>query len=861
MWDGPSHSRAGAAARTGGFAAFSGSADGATLAPAPQVRTFFEDVVRDFRHAWRLLRRARGFTLAAVAVLAMCIGANTAVFSVVNSLLLRPLPYPEADRLVQVVITHDPARASYTLDTSIPKFVAWKQSVQVFSHLAAYQAADPGVNMVGPAGPEHLSALHVSHDYFGVFGARALHGRTFKRQEDRPNAPHVVVLGHGFWLRRFGGSPGVIGRVLPLGGASYEIVGVLSDAFRPEAAVDLYLPLQADPFSRDFANVVRVVGRMLPHIAVARAGQQLSNTAQPFVEKYPQSMGPWEDFWAIPLRDAMIGDVKPALRMLTGAVVFVLLIGCANVATLLLARGQRRRREIATRAALGAQRSRVVRQLLTESTLLAAGGGLLGLAAGVVGLRAIVRAGAETIPTLAREGAAIAIDPAVVWFTAGIALATGVLFGVLPALTTSRVDLSAAFKDAGTSAGSGWRRQRTQSVLVTVEMALAIVLLVGCGLMVRTLVALRDVDRGFDPQRVMALDTTLNGTAIQQTDAVDSIVRNAERRLRTVPGVVAFAASRALPLEPAFALPFTIDRRPVNAPFEATVVWRGISPGYFEVFRIPMLRGRAFDEHDDRQGLPVVIINAALARRYWQTNDPVGEIITIGTGAGPEFRDSPRRIVGVVADPRDEEANRNPEPAVYLPLAQVSDAMTARNNRLFPLTWTVRTEVEPRLMRGPIERELRAATGGLPVARARTMEEILAGPAQRAAFHVTLMTTFAVVALLLAIVGFYGLMSYSVQQRTQEIGIRMALGAVPADVRNMILLQGLRLAGTGVLVGTAAALVLTRVMVSLIFGVETYDPVVFGGVALLLSAVAVLAALIPAHRATRVNPLDAVRGL
>jgi predicted permease len=823
------------------------------------MTSFIDDVVRDVRQAWRLLRRTRGFTLAAVAVLAMCIGANTAVFSVVNALLLRPLPYPEADRLVQVVITHDPSRANYTLDTSIPKFFAWKSGVRIFTHLAAYQAADPGVNLVDGGPPEHLSALHVSLDYFGVFGTRALHGRTFKPIEDRPRGPHVVVLAHGFWMRRFGGDPSVVGRMLPLGGDSYEIVGVLSSTFRPDPPVDVYLPLQADPFSLDFANVVRVVGRMYRNITVDRAGDQLANTSQPFAEKFPLSMGPWENFWAVPLREAMIGDVRPALRMLTGAVVFVLLIGCANVATLLLARGYRRRREIATRTALGAQRSRVIRQLLTESSLLALGGGLLGLAAGVAGLRAIVRLGADAIPALARDAATIAIDADVAWFTGGIALATGVLFGVLPALTTSRVDLSSAFKDAGTAAGGGWRRHRTQSVLVVVEMTLAIVLLVGCGLMVRTLSALRDVDRGFDPRRVMVLDTSLSGTSLQQTDAVESVVRNARQRLETVPGVAAFAASRSLPLEPAFALPFTIGRRPVNAPFEGTVVWRGISPGYFSVFRIPVLRGRAFGEHDDRDGQPVVIVNAAFARRYWQTNDPLGEKITIGTGAGPEFRDDPRQIVGVVADPRDEEANRNPEPTVYVPLAQVSDAMTLRNNKLFPLTWAVRTGIEPRQLRVPIERELRDATGGLPVARTRTMEEILSGPSRRAAFHVTLMTAFAAVALILAAVGFYGLMSYSVQQRTQEIGIRMALGALPRDVRNMILVQGLRLAAAGIGLGVAAALVLTRVLVSLVFGVRTYDPAVFAAVALLLTFVALVAALIPAYRATRVDPLTAIR--
>ena len=822
------------------------------------MRTFVEDVIRDVRQGWRLLRRTRGFTLAAVAVLAMCIGANTAVFSVVNALLLRPLPYPEADRIVQVVITHDPTRTVYTLDTSIPKFFAWKESVRVFSHLAAYQAADPGVNLVGAGSPEHLPALHVSRDYFGVFGARVLHGRTFRPAEDRPRGPHVVVLSHGFWLRRFGGDPSILGRGLPLGGASHEIVGVLAASFRPDPAVDVYLPLQADPFSLDFANTVRVAGRLFPNLTVARAAEQLANTSSPFARKFPLSMGPWEDFWAVPLREAVVGDIKPALRMLTGAVIFVLLIGCANVATLLLARGQRRRREIATRTALGAQRSRVVRQLLTESTLLAAGGGLLGLAAGALGLRAIVHAGADAIPALARNSTAIAIDPKVLWFTGGIALLTGVLFGVLPALTTSRVELSSAFKDAGADAG-GARRHRTQSALVILEMALAIVLLVGCGLMVRTLTALRDVDRGFDPRRVMVLDTSLSGTAIQRADAVDAVVRNARQRLATVPGVAAFAASRSLPLEPAFALPFTIDRRPVNAPFEGTVVWRGVSPGYFTVYRIPLLRGRGFDDHDDRDGQPVVIVNAALARRYWQSNDPVGEKITIGTGAGPEFRDDPRQIIGVVADPRDEEANRNPEPTVYVPLAQASDAMTVRNNRLFPLTWAVRTEVEPRMLRAPIERELRDATGGLPIARARTMDDILAGPTRRAAFHVTLMTTFGVVALILAIVGFYGLMSYSVQQRTQEIGIRMALGALPGDVRTMILVQGLRLAAAGIVFGVGAALVLTRVMVSLVFGVRTYDPAVFAGVALLLTIVALVAALIPAHRATRIDPLAAIR--
>jgi predicted permease len=837
------------------------------------MAAFLEDFARDVRHAWRLLRRARGFTLTAVAVLAICIGATTAVFSVVNALLLRPLPYPDADRIVHAVSTF---RTGYTLDTSVPKFVAWRDGPASFARLqnaddeasmqklfeafAAYQAADPGVNLTLGDGPEHLSALHVSAGYFDVFGAPMRLGRGFRGAEDVPHGPAVLVLSHGLWARRFGRDPAIVGRALPLGGASYEVIGVLAADFRPDPLVDVYLPLQADTFSLDLANVIRVVGRLRPAATPARANAYLSSMAPLVRAKFPHSMGPWEDFATLPLRDARVGDVKPALRMLSGAVAFVLLIGCANVATLLLARGHRRRREIATRTALGAHRGRVLRQLLAESALLAAAGGALGLAAAALGLKAIVRAGADAIPHLARPDAGIGLDPAVVWFTIAVSLGTGVLFGLLPAVSSSRVDLASAFKDAGTSAEGGWRGRRTQSTLVALEMALAIVLLVGCGLMVRTLAALGDVDRGFDPRRVVALETSLSGAALRDTAAVDAAFRNARHRMAALPGIAAFAASRALPLEPAFALPFKIDRRPSGAPFEGTVIWRAVSPEYFDVFRIPVLRGRAFEDRDDRSGLPVVIVNAALARRYWQKHDPVGEAITIGAGAGPEFRDAPRRIAGVVADPRDAEANREPAPTVYVPLAQVSDAMTARNNRLFPLTWAVRSEIEPRLMTAALERELRAATGGLPVARTRTMEEIVAGPAKRAAFNVALMSAFAGVALLLAAIGFYGLMSYSVQQRTQEIGIRMALGAVPADVRRMVLIEGLRLAAAGVLAGVGASLALSRVMATLVFGIATYDPAVFAAVVVLLSSIALIAALIPAHRATQVNPLDAVRG-
>ncbi|PYR92461.1 MAG: hypothetical protein DMF84_13200 [Acidobacteria bacterium] len=821
------------------------------------MRFLADDLARDLRHASRLLRRARGFTLTVLAVLAISIGANTAVFSVVNSVLLRPLPYRDADRIVQLVST---TRNSWVIQTSIPKFTMWRDETRVFQSIGAYQSSDPGVNLTGTDAPEHLRAMHVSAGYFDVFGARAALGRTFTPDEDRLRGPHVAVISDGVWKRRFGSDRSLVGRVIPFGGDGYEVIGVLASDFQTEPSVDVYLPLQADRFSGDFANVVRVAARLLPSATLRAAQREMADTAPNFRRTHPFAMGFWEDFSAIPLREALVGDVKPALQMITAAVAFVLLIGCANVANLLLARGQRRRQEIAMRTALGARRSRVVRQLLTESALLAAGGGVLGLIAGAIGLRGIARAAADAIPSLSVPGADPGLDTRVVLFAIGVAVLTAVLFGVLPAINTSHVNLSAAFKESGSPADGGWRRYRAQSLLVIAEVALALVLLVGAGLMIRTFTAVRDIDRGFDAARVLTLDTSLSGTSHDDTASVMRMFRNARQRLDGTGGIAAFAAARALPLEPSFALPFTIARRPLNAPFEGTVNWRCISPAYFSVFRIKLLRGRVFSDHDENGALPVVIINDAFARRYWQHRDPVGERITIGTGAGAEFRDLPRQIVGAVADPRDAEWNRNPEPIAYVPLAQVSDAMTARNNRLFPLTWVARTDVEPRLLSSTIAREVRAATGGLAIARARSMEELLAAPTQRAAFNMTLLTGFAAIALLLAIVGLYGLMSYSVQQRTQEIGIRMALGAVPGDVRNLVLVQGLRLALTGVTLGIGAALVLTRLMVGLVFGVKTYDPGVFAGVAALLSVVALIAAWVPAWRATRINPLEAVRG-
>ena len=807
-----------------------------------------------------MLRRTRGFTATAVLVVALGVGANTAVFSVVNAVLLEPLPYPEPERIVQLVTTSRDVKIIPLV--SIPKFNIWRQEMRgAFDAIAAYQISDPGVNLTGGDRPEHLRAMHVSAGYFDVFGAQIRAGRAFRAHEDRPHGPRVAVLSHGLWVRRFGSDPEIVGRSISLGGEPHEIVGLTAPGFAPDPAAEIWLPLRADEFSRDQTNFVRVAARLRRNTTMAAASMQSAAASTQFRVLYPFGLGPWEELGVAPLRDVVVGDIRPSLRVLTGSVVFVLLIACANMASLLLARGYRRRREIATRAALGAPRSRLFRQLLTESVLLSVAGGALGLAAGHAGVRALLAAAPAQIPRIAADGSGIALDGRVLIFTMIVSVGTGVLFGILPALVAARTDLVSAFKDAGSAADAGWARNRIQSTLVVSEIVLALVLLVGAGLLVKTFVALREVDRGFEPRQVLALDMSLGGTALQASAAVAQLTVNAANRVGGGAHPV-IAATRGLPFEASFALPFVIDGRMIShagGPYHGTAHWRSVTPEYFDVLRIKLLSGRAFTRLDTADAVPVAIVNRAMLRRFWQRNDPFRDRVQVGVTSGPDYEDLLRHIVGVVDDLRDDSQNRDPQPTIYVPIAQVPDRMTARVNGLFPLTWLVRTTGSPLASASAVETELRSASGGLPIARTRTMEQIVAASTTRAAFSMTLLMVFASIALSLAVVGLYALMAHSVQQRTQEIGIRIALGAVPGDVRSLVLGQGVRLAAAGVAIGRGAALVLTRLMVNLVFGVRTYDPGVFAAVVALLAAVTLVAAYLPARRATRVNPLDALR--
>jgi predicted permease len=569
-----------------------------------------------------------------------------------------------------------------------------------------------------------------------------------------------------------------------------------------------------------------------------------------------------ESFTAIPLRDAIVGDVRPALYLLAGAVGFVLLISCANVAHLLLARSTRRTREIAIRAALGAERPAIVRQLLTESMLLALGGGLLGLVVGWVGVRELLAFSPGEIPRVGANGAAIALDGRVFLFTLAVSALTGLLFGLLPALHASRADLASLVKDSASQSGMGFRRNLARPALVVVEMALALILLAGAGLLIRTFTAQRAVNRGFDEQNVLTLEMSLGSARFERTAAVARMVRDAQERLRHVPGVAAVATTSSLPLEPSLTMPFTAmerDQRLVGR-YHGAAAWRSVSPEYFDAFRIRLLRGRTFTVADDGSGAGVAVVNRAMVSKYWPEVDanPIGEWIRIGQDMGRGLEDRPRQIIGVVADLR--EAGLSLEPMLYVPALQVPDGLNARNNALLPLTWVVRSAGTVPLPSLAVQDALRAASGGLPLERIRTMHQVVAASSARTEFYTLLLAVFAGMALVLATVGLYGLMAYSVEQRAVEIGIRMALGAEPSDVRNMVMWQGMRLGAVGIAVGVPAAAMLTRVMNSLIVGMRSWDPAVFAGVAGALAVVAMLASYVPSVRATRVDPVEVLRG-
>jgi putative ABC transport system permease protein len=818
---------------------------------------FIENLAQDIRYAVRMLLRSPGFTATAIAALALGIGANTAIFTVVNKVLLEPLAYPEPDRLVELENSSPQGNGNMA---SIPKFNNWHAQTQVFDSVTAYDLGGPGVNLTGGDRPEQLRGIHVSADYFRVFGAPVAIGRTFTGDEDRPGGPKLAVLANGLWRSHFGSDANIVGKTVELGGEPYQITGVLGSAFHSDPPADIYLPLQADPNSSDQAHYLFGTARLKPGVTIGMAKAAMKLAGEEYKRKFPGMMGPEESFTAEPLRDTVVGDIRTSLLILVGAVSFVLLIACANVANLLLARATIRRREIAIRAALGAGRRRIISQLLTESVLLSVAGGALGLVLGYFGVRALLAMNPGNIPRIGENGADVTMDWRVLIFTLAVSILTGVLFGLIPAFSASRSDLSVTLRESGTRSGSGLRQNKARSILVITEMALALILLVGAALLIRTFAALRGVNPGFSTHNVLTMNMSLTGPRFEKTAGVAQMVENARRRVESLPGVAAIGTTCCLPLEGGFGLPFTIEGRPLtNGPFHGGAGYRTVSPGYFDAFQIPLIRGRTFTIHDDGGAAGVVLVSENMAKQFWPKGDAVGASITIGKGVGPEFAEPARQIIGIVGDARNNGLDRDADPVMYIPVAQVPDGVTALNARITPIKWVIRTKVAPFSLSTDIQRELREASGGLPVAHIRSMDQVEGESTATSDFNMTLLTIFAGVALLLAAIGIYGLMAYSVQQRTQEIGIRMALGASPEKVRAMVVMQGMRLAMIGVVIGVGAALGLARYMTTLVFGVKTRDPIVFVTVVVVLSAVALVATFVPALRASRVDPMVSLR--
>jgi putative ABC transport system permease protein len=813
------------------------------------------DFWKDVKHALHLFFKSPGFTIAAVSALALGIGANTAIFTVVNAVLLKPLSYPDADRIVQIVNVFPDGQFPGASPT---KFMVWRQQTSVFKDVAAYDNAGPGFNITGDR-PELVHGLHVSEAYFRVFGAPVKLGRTFTPQEDLPNGGNVVVLSYGLWERKFGGDPSVLGKALPLGGEPYTIVGVLGRDFVTDQQAELWVPFQFDPNTTNQGHFFQVAAMLKPGIALAPANAQMKLAWQEFLRKYPKA-NPQGNFGVQPLRDSIIGDARRSLLVLLGAVGLVLLIACANVANLLLVRATGRKREFAIRSALGAKRSRIIRQLLTESVMLAVTGGVLGLILGFLGVRALLAISPAGLPRIGEDGAAIGIDWRVLAFTLAVSCLTGILFGLFPAFSISRTDLNSSLKDSSNRAGTGIRHGRVRAVLVVSEVLLAVVLLIGSALLIRTFVALHAVNPGFDSHNVVSMEMSLTGSRFDKTAGVAQLSHDGRQRLNAIPGVENSAFTCCLPIQGQFGLPFTIVGRPVDpSKGPPGAGWMSASPDYYKLFHIPVKRGREFTDQDTAGAPLVAMVNEALAKEFFPNQNPVGQQIVIGHGVGPDFEEPARQIVGVVGNTHDGGLGRDPGPLMIVPDAQVTDGMTKLNAGIVPLRWVVRTHNDPRLLMNVITEQLRQASGGFPVARVRLMDEVISLSTSRENFNMLLLTIFGMVALVLAAIGIYGLMAYSVEQRTQEMGIRMALGADRGTIRKLVVWQGMRLALVGLVLGVGAAFWLTRFIASFLFGVKAWDPIVFVSVPVILASVALLAVWLPAVRASKLNPMNALR--
>jgi putative ABC transport system permease protein len=810
-----------------------------------------QTLFHDLRYGARMLFKQPGFTLITVLMLGLGIGANTAIFSTVNAVLLRPLPYPEPECLFKInrVDTKAPRLGAAT---SPLNFLDWRSRNRTFAFLAGYNTSNSSFNLSGgfsgsgPAEPERINGARVSDTLFVALGVQPLLGRNFQPEEDRKGGPQAVIISHPLWARRFGANPNVLGQTQLLDGQPYTIVGVMPQGFAfPSAETALWVPFGAGYENGGRGNFfVEVIGRLKPGVTRQQAQADMQAVAAGLEREYPAENAD-SSVMITPLREQVTGKARPMLLILFGAVGFVLLITCANVAGLQLARASARKKEIAVRRALGAGGFRIVRQLLSESVLLAGLGGAVGLLFAQWGARALVALRPDDLPRTGEIG----FDLRVLGFALAVTVLTGLLFGLAPALSAARLNLNEALKEGGRSGGSEGAGLR--HVLVVAEIALALVLLIGAGLLMRSFARLLDVNPGFQTKNILTFDVALPWPAYSGAQA-EQFFQQALDRLAALPGAQSVGATTALPMSGTNnSRYFTIEGRAENTPHDYTIAnHRQISPRYLETLGVPLVSGRALTAADFDGTTPVAVINQAFAHAFFPGQNPLGKRIKMG-----ETAESPSpwmTIVGVVGDVRHISLEADGKPELYRPFTHNRD--TERR-----MTFAVRTTQPPETLTAAARAQIRALDRDQPIANVRTLEQLLDRSFARRRFSLLLLGIFAATALALAGLGIYGLLSYTVAQNTREIGIRMALGARGPDVLKLVVGQGMALTGVGVLIGVVASFALTRVMTNLLFGVNATDPWTFGAIALLLSAIAFVACWIPARRATKIDPMIALQ--
>jgi putative ABC transport system permease protein len=800
---------------------------------------------KDLRFGVRTLLRSPAVTALALLTLALGIGANTAIFSVVSGVLLEPLAFPRPDELV-VVIDSAPKLGFPQFSASPPNFKDWREQNQVFSSLDAMARGRFTLTAKG-AQPQAVAGAEVTGDFFRTLGVRPHLGRLLAPADDRPGGERVAVLSHELWHRRFGGDPGIVNRRITIDGRAHTVVGVAPPALKFPRQSELWVPLALD-FSKSSrgAHYLSVVGRLKPGVSLERAQTDLSAIARRLELQYPAQNTDW-GVVLTRLRDVMVRDIRPALTMLQRAVWVVLLIACANVANLLLARMGSREREIAVRTALGAGRLRLARQIIAESVILFAAGGALGLLVALWGTRTLVALNPDAIPRA--EG--IGIDARVLVYTLLISVATGVVFGLVPALSAIGGRLSGALKEGGRAMAGGRRGNLVRDVLVIGEVALALMLLVGAGLLIQSFARLQSVDPGFKPRGVITAQVSLPAVKYPDDPRQAAFFQHALERIRSLPGVQHAASIYPLPLSSGsgFQLSFVVAGRPVPKPGEEQSAHvRFISPDYFRTMEIPALKGRAFTEQDGIDDQRVAVVNREMASRIWPGADPLGQRLTFGDPTQPTAKWM--TVVGVVGDVRGSNLGNESEMELYCSQYQNPSSEAAL---------VVRTAADPLSLVAPIRRALQEIDGDLPLDKVQTMEQVVSSSLAQNRVKTVLLGIFAALALVLAAVGVYGLVSFSVAQRTHEIGIRIALGARRVEVLAMIIRQGMKLIAIGLAVGLGGAFASSRLLADQVFKVSVVDPLTYIGVPVVLTAVALLANWLPARRATRVDPLAALR--